>query len=405
MEVSVKSGQYSKAVKKRPAFLSEDFTENKVQLVRGGRRYFDLLKSMIRRAQETIHLQTYIYDDDETGQEIAGELIKAAKRNVKVFLLVDGFASQSMSQSFINYLREGGVNFRFFEPILRSKYFYFGRRLHHKMMVVDTQCAVVGGINISNRYNDWNGIRAWLDFALYVEGKVAKELCVLAYKTWKGFPQKMGLTPCEQTKTYYNIDPDETSFVRMRRNDWVRRKKQVSASYIELLKEARHEITILCSYFLPPHEFLYHLLRAARRGVKIKVIVAGRSDVQIAKRAERFIYEGLLKNNIEIYEYQKTILHGKLAVCDNKWFVIGSYNVNKISAYASIELNLDVYDPVVAEQTNKMLQNIIEEDCIPITSEWLEKRKNIFQRFIEWTSYQIVRALFYLFTFYFKQHA
>ncbi len=405
MEVSLKPGQYNYRVKTRPVFLSKDFTENKVSLLRGGKEYFDLLKRMIRRAQKTIHLQTYIYNDDETGQDIAGELIKAAKRNVNVFLLVDGFASQSMPQSFIDYLREGGVHFRFFEPILKSKYFYFGRRLHHKMMVVDGQCAVVGGINISNRYNDWKGQPAWLDFALYVEGKVAKELCVLGYKTWKGFPKKMGLTPCELEKDYYNMDPREISFVRMRRNDWVRRKNQISASYIELLKNTRQEITILCSYFLPGHEFLYHLIRAARRGVKVKVIVAGRSDVQIAKRAERFIYEGLLKSNIEIYEYQKTVLHGKLTVCDNKWLTIGSYNVNNISAHASIELNLDVYDPVVAEHTNEMLQTIVKEDCIRITNEWLRKKENIFQKFIQWISYGIVRFLFFLFTFYFKHRA
>ena len=405
MEISLKSGQYNQHVKKRPAFLPEDFTENKVLLIRGGRGYFDLLKRMISRAQKTIHLQTYIYDDDETGLDIAAELIKAAKRNVNVFLLVDGFASQSMSQSFINYLRDGGVNFRFFEPILKSKYFYFGRRLHHKMMVVDGESAVVGGINISNRYNDWNGQAAWLDFALYVEGKAAKELCVLGYKTWKGFPNKMGLTPCEPEADHFTMDTGDTSFVRMRRNDWVRRKNQISTSYIELLKNARQELTILCSYFLPGREFLDHLIRAARRGVKIKVIAAGRSDVQVAKHAERFIYEDLLKNNIEIYEYQKTVLHGKLTVCDSKWLTIGSYNVNNISAHATIELNLDVYDPVVAEHANEMLQTIVKEDCIRITSEWLKKRESIFQRLIQWISYGIVRFLFYLFTFYFKQRA
>jgi cardiolipin synthase len=135
------------------------------------------------------------------------------------------------------------------------------------------------------------------------------------------------------------------------------------------------------------------------------VIAAGRSDVQVAKHAERFIYEDLLKNNIEIYEYQKTVLHGKLTVCDSKWLTIGSYNVNNISAHATIELNLDVYDPVVAEHANEMLQTIVKEDCIRITSEWLKKRESIFQRLIQWISYGIVRFLFYLFTFYFKQRA
>jgi len=399
MEVTIKSRS-----KKRPIFLPEDFTENMVKLVRGGREYFELLKTMIGKAQETIHLQTYIYDDDETGQDIAAELINAAKRNVKVFLLVDGFASQSMSQSFISYLREGGVNFRFFEPVFRSKYFYFGRRLHHKMMVIDGKCAIVGGVNIANRYNDRDEQSAWLDFALYVEGDIAKELCVLGYKTWKGFPSVMGITPCEEEKIYFNIDPEEKGFVRMRRNDWVRRKNQISSSYIEMLRNAKREIIVLCSYFLPGHEFLYHLIRAARRGVKIKVIMAGRSDVTIAKQAERFIYEDLLKNDIEIYEYQKTVLHGKLTVCDNKWLTIGSYNVNNISAYASIELNLEVYDPIIAEQASEMLRTIVTEDCIRITEELLQKRNNVFQRFIQWASYEVIRSLFYLFTFYFKQH-
>jgi len=272
------------------------------------------------------------------------------------------------------------------------------------MMVIDGKCAIVGGINICNRYNDQDGQPAWLDFALYVEGDIAKELCVLGFKTWKGFPRIMGLTPCEEKKIYFNIDPEEKAFVRMRRNDWVRRKNQISSSYIEILRNAKEEIIILCSYFLPGHEFLYHLIRAARRGVKIKVIVAGRSDVTMAKQAERFIYDGLLKNDIEIYEYQQTVLHGKLTVCDNKWLTIGSYNVNNISAYASIELNLDVYDPIIAEQTNDMLQTILKEDCIRITKELLEKRNNIFQRFIQWASYEVIRSLFYLFTFYFKQH-
>jgi cardiolipin synthase len=212
----------------------------------------------------------------------------------------------------------------------------------------------------------------------------------------------MGLTPCETKKIYFNID-GEKSLVRMRRNDWVRRKKQISASYLEMLKNAKEEITILCSYFLPGHEFLNHLIRASRRGVKIKIIVAGMSDVRIAKQAERFIYDDLLRNNIEIYEYQKTVLHGKLTVCDNKWLTIGSYNLNNISAYASIELNLDVYDPAFARQTNEMLQTIAKEDCIRVTKEWMQKKENFIQKFIQWSSYEIIRFLFYLFTFYFKQ--
>jgi cardiolipin synthase len=400
MELAVKA-----RLKRRPGHLSKDFTENKVRLVHGGREYFGLLKELINGAKETIHLQTYIYDDDETGKEIGDALIAAARRNVTVHLLADGYASQTMSQSFINHLRESGVNFRFFEPIFKSRYFYFGRRLHHKILVVDTRYAIVGGINISNRYNDCNDETAWLDFALYVEGKIARELCVLCYKTWTGFPRVMGITPCERKKLYFDIEMEDKSFARMRRNDWVRGKNQISSSHIEMLKNARREVTILCSYFLPGREIRNHLIRAAHRGVRVRVIMAGRSDVKIAKQAERFIYKDLLNNNIEIFEYQKTILHGKITVCDNRWLTIGSYNVNNISAYASIELNLDVYDRVFAEEVSDMLQKIASEDCIRITKEWVEKKANVFERIIQWTSYEIIRFIFYLFTFYFKQRA
>jgi cardiolipin synthase len=400
MEVALKRQR-----KSRPVFLSKEFTENKVELIHGGREYFDLLKKMISEAKESIHLQAYIYDDDETGKEIGDALIAAARRNVTVFLLVDGYASQSVSQSFINDLREGGVNFRFFEPIFKSKYFYFGRRLHHKMIVVDGKYAVVGGINISNRYNDLACEPAWLDFALYVEGAIAKELCVLCYKTWKGFPRIMGITPCETKNLKFDIEQEEKSFVRMRRNDWVRGKNQISSSYIEMLKNAKKQVTILCSYFLPGREIRNQLIRAANRGVRIKVIMAGRSDVKIAKQAERFICKDLLDHNIQIYEYQRTILHGKITVCDKEWLTIGSYNVNNISAYASIELNLDVYDPAFASEVNDILQRIAEEDCIRITKEWLERKENIFERIIQWASYEVIRFIFYLFTFYFKQRA
>lgn len=376
---------------------------NKVKLVRGGKEYFDLLLQMIGQAKDTIHLQTYIYENDETGTRVAHALKAAAQRKVQVYLMADGYASQVMSQKFIDDLRAAGVNFRFFETIFRSKYFYFGRRLHHKLLVVDTRYALVGGLNISDRYNDLPGRPAWLDFALFAEGEIAKELCVLCWKTWKGFPSVMGLTPCEVEPLKFEIKPEESCLVRMRRNDWVRRKNQISRSYIEMLQNAESEITILCSYFLPGRVMKRNLMRAVNRGVKIKVILAGLSDVMVAKRAERFIYDWLLRNKIEIYEYQGNVLHGKVAVCDKKWLTIGSYNVNNLSAYVSIELNLDVHNPSFACHVEETLEGIIKEKCVQFTKEKLIKSTNLLKQFFRWCSYQIIKIGFYLFTFYFRQ--
>lgn len=387
-----------------PKASTEYSAQNKVQLIKGGKQYFDLLLQLIQSARESIHLQTYIYDDDETGVLVAEALKAAVKRKVQVHLIADGYASQVMSQKFIDDLRNAGVHFKMFETVFRSRHFYFGRRLHHKVAVIDARFALVGGVNISNRYNDMPGNPAWLDFALYVEGEIARELCVLCWKTWYGFPSKMKITPCEEKEIDYKINSGEACLVRMRREDWVRRKTQVSRTYIEMLRDARSHVTILCSYFLPGRTIRRLLSNASRRGVKIKVITAGRSDVMMAKYAERWLYDWLLRNKIELFEYQKNILHGKIAVCDSAWMTVGSYNVNNISAYASIELNLDVKDAAFAKETEILLENIIRNDCIPISKELHIRRKNIIKQFVRWLSYQFIRTVFYLFTFYFKQN-
>lgn len=377
---------------------------NQVKLIRGGKAYFDLLEQLISKATDTIHLQVYIYDEDDTGRRIAGALMEAARRNVKVYLMADGYASQSFSGAFIQQLTEAGINFRFFEPLFKSNNFYFGRRLHHKMVVIDTAIALVGGINISNHYNDMPGEPAWLDFALLTEGDIVKELCVLCWKTWKGYKPFTGVSFCEQPTTMPEITANELADVRMRRNDWVRQKNQISKTYIEMMVEAESHISILCSYFLPGNVIRRNIRRAVNRGVKVKVIMAGKSDLVVAKNAERFLYDWLLRNKVEIYEYQNNILHGKIAVCDGEWMTIGSYNVNDISAYASVELNLDVKNPAFAKQVEQTLDEIILADCIPVTLESHRRTKNVLKQFFRWVSYELFRLGFYAFTFYFKQN-
>lgn len=129
--------------------VSQFGARNKIKLIRGGKEYFNLLLYLIKNTTDSIHLQTYIYDDDVTGWLIADALKAAAKINISVYLLADAFASHVMSQNFIDELRKSGIHFRFFEPFFKSNLFYFGRRMHHKVFVTDAKFAVVGGINIA----------------------------------------------------------------------------------------------------------------------------------------------------------------------------------------------------------------------------------------------------------------
>jgi cardiolipin synthase A/B len=381
--------------------VSAKFTgQNQVQLVRGGRDYFNMLYRLIKEARETIHLQTYIFDDDETGQAVADALIEAAGRKVAVYVLIDGYASRHISREFVARIRQSGVCLRFFEPLFKSSNFYFGRRLHHKIFVADAMHSLLGGVNISNRYNDMDDEPAWLDFALYAHGQVARELCVLCSNTWRGFKTSVTIPECPTFPTRSNLS--KSSLVSIRRNDWARGRNQISNSYMRMFRRASSHIIIISSYFLPGERFRRSLKRAVKRGVKVTVVVAGYSDVLIAKNAEKFIYDWLLRNNIEIYEVQDRVLHAKVASCDGRWMTIGSYNVNDISAHASIEANVDIEDPAFVQDAERLFREIIRTECQQVTATRHLQTKNIFRQFRRWLAYQSIRVLLFLFTFYFK---
>jgi cardiolipin synthase len=170
-----------------------------------------------------------------------------------------------------------------------------------------------------------------------------------------------------------------------------------------MLRNAQDHVFIMSPYFIPGTEITKKMRAAAARGVKITLILSGISDVPLAKSAERFMYAWLLRHQIQIYEYQPNVLHGKLASYDGTWFTIGSYNVNNLSAYASIELNLDVLSARIALDVEKQLQRIITDDCIQITLEKLNASTKLFEKLQWWLSYQLMRASLYVTTFYFRQ--
>ena len=376
---------------------------NKAGLIRAGNEYFTLLLQLINSAQHSIHLQIYIYDDDETGLMIGEAMMNAARRKVQVYFIADGYASQEMSKSFIARLRNAGIHFKYFEPLFKTYHFYFGRRMHHKVVVIDGKHALVGGINITNRYNDMPGMPAWMDFALYVQGEAAVQLFHLCNGMWENFAVKTIGLPADIEDFLKGIPEKEYCSVRVRINDWVRYKNQVWRSYFELFNHSGKSIIIMCSYFLPGWELLRRLSKAAKRGVQIKIILAGPSDVMIAKNAERYLYSWMLKNNIEIYEYQPNVLHAKIAVTDGHWVTIGSYNINNISAHASIELNLDVRNKLFAQKVQYLMDNIIEQDCIRITAENYKNATGFFKRLWQKASYFFIKIVLNVFTFYFKR--
>jgi cardiolipin synthase len=180
-------------------------------------------------------------------------------------------------------------------------------------------------------------------------------------------------------------------------------RNEISASYMEMFRNAHREIIIMSSYFIPSLFFRNNIIKALKKGVKIKLILAGISDVGIAKHAERYLYRWALRHGIELYEYKHNILHGKIAVADGKIVTIGSYNINDISALASIELNLDVEDLAFSTVVHQELMKIIDNDCSRISPISIIRFYHPIERLLQWISYETVRLLFTLFTFYFAK--
>lgn len=376
---------------------------NKTELVWGGNKYFDLLGRLIGNAHTCIHLQYYIFEDDDIGTYIGNLLMQAAQRGVKVYFIADGYASRNLKASFIRELRRSGVYFSYFEPLFRSHKFYFGRRLHHKVVVVDGAEAIVGGVNVSDRYNDSPARKAWLDMAVYIKGDTAGELDKVCSGLWnKSFSQPMAYPVSITEQQLWQNNGRQVS-VRIRRNDWVNREMQIWKSYSDLFSNARKEIIAISSYFLPGWKLRKQMRTAARRGVTISIVVAGRSDVKIAKQAERFLYKWMFETGIRVFEYQKNILHAKAAVADKKFMTIGSYNINNISSYASIELNLDIRNTPFVSRVQKELENLIDKDCIEILPESYSTETSWILQIWQRLCYEVIKIVFYLFTFYFRQ--
>ena len=326
-------------------------------------------------------------------------LERAAERKVNVYLVLDGYASRHFDEDAILRLQACGIHFRWFEPLFRTRSFYFGRRMHHKVMVADGRYALIGGINIGNRYNKFNSEPPWLDWAVRFEGEAALEAHFRCLELW---PEKEVAMMPVMPVFHVNGRSIRDCLIRLRVNDWVGKRYQITRSYLELMHRVRREAVFLCSYFIPGHLFRHHLLKALKRGVKVKLILTGRSDVPLAKPAEQFLYPWLLRHGVEIYENHHTVVHGKLAVFDGQWVTIGSYNLNNISANASVELNADIRDTEFGSKVTSVLSSVMKEECIRIDRQDYHKKIYWWTTLQQRIAYEVVRSMVWLFTFYFK---
>ena len=365
---------------------------NRITLLQNGEAYFPAIETAIDQAQHEIFLETYIYEDDAVGQQIASALERATRRGVMVHLLIDGYGSQDLAQSMLERLRASGVNTRIFRPKISPWTFRRRRlrRLHRKIVVVDREIAFVGGINIiADRATP--DLPPRYDFAVAVEGPLVDVIRHSSQRLWSAVSWRH----CRKRGNSGKPLPDSTftggeirAAFLMRDN--FHHRRDIEAAYLQAIEAAKDEIILAHAYFLPGRHFRRALKRAAERGVRVVLLLQGKMEYLLEYFASRALYGNLLTAGIEIYEYRTTFLHAKVAVIDGHWATVGSSNIDPFSLLLSNEANVAVEDETFSAALSESLKGIMATDGFRIMPDrW--KQQPLRLRFFSWLCYSLLR--------------
>jgi cardiolipin synthase len=369
---------------------------NQVTLLRNGEEYFPALEAAIDGASHEVHLQTYIYEADEVGQRIGNALKHAAGRGVTVCLLLDGFGSKDLPKAYVEELQAAGVNVMFYRPKISPWTFKRNRlrRLHCKLAVIDGCIAFVGGINIIDDFNvpgDKSAPR--IDYAVRVEGKLLNPILSRVRRLWRRIAwihllEQPSDNPTPGLLSPHSMEGVSAAFLI---RDNVLHRRDIEHAYLAAIARAKSEIIIANAYFLPGRHFRHALISAARRGVRVKLLLQGRMEYLLMFATHSF-YSMFLGHGIEIYEYRKSFMHSKVAVIDSKWATVGSSNIDPFSLLLAREANVVVQDEAFATELRLDIERGIEEGASQIKLEpW--QRGHIFKRAVSWAMYGVMRLM------------
>ena len=367
---------------------------NQITLLRGGEEYFPALVTAIENSSQTIYLQTYIYELDKAGISIGTALKQAALKGVAVNILLDGFGCKDMPKTYLREFENAGVQVMFYRPKISPWTLKKDRlrRMHRKIAVVDNKIAFVGGINIIDDYNVPDNTPPRIDYAVRIEGTLLPSIASSIQKLWR----RISLSHLKPANTNDKISTNKVELTATKgvdaafvlRDNLIHRR-DIENAYLSAINTAKSEIIIANAYFVPGRRFRQALLRAAKRGVKIELLLQGRMEYFLMFATHAF-YSLFLKNGIEIYEYRKSFMHCKVAVIDGRWATVGSSNIDPFSMLLAREANIIVLDTAFANELRTEIHNSIREGAHHVSAqEWLQG--NLLKRFLSWLTYGVVR--------------
>jgi cardiolipin synthase len=330
---------------------------NTIELLENGEQYYPAVFEAIAQARTEVLIETFILFEDKVGLQLKDVLVAAARRGVSVDVLVDGFGSPDLSDDYLRELAEAGVRLRVFDQqprlfgVIRANLF---RRMHRKIVVVDGATAFVGGINFSADHLGDYGPEAKQDYAVRLRGPVAERIRAYVREQFRPAQPAPALPPAQIAG-----DADVLFVYRDNRHH----RDDIERQYRAAIRSARREVIIANAYFFPGYRLLKTLRQAARRGVRVRLILQGQPDMAIVKTAAGTLHRRLLNAGVEIHEYTERPLHGKVALVDDRWATVGSSNLDPLSLSLNLEANVITRDPDFVAGLKQELEQLMCEHC------------------------------------------
>jgi len=368
---------------------------NRLTLLENGAEYFPALIAAMDAARHEIHLESYIFVADASGRAVAAALMRAARRGVVTRVLLDGFGSRVLAPELLNSLRGTGVEVLFYRPgygLLRPRRSRL-RRMHRKLAVVDARIGFVGGLNVTDDHANRNLAAPREDFAVEVRGPLVADIHAAARRLWLLLEwSRIGLRRGEDTWIKADTRAVGEQRAEFLTRDTLHRRRAIERAYLKAIGHAREEILIANAYFLPGRRFRQALAQAARRGVRVILVMQGHTDHRLYHAASRALYRFFLENGMEVYEYHASELHAKAAVIDAHWATVGSSNIDPFSLLLAREANLVSHDPAFAQTLRDRILRACDQGAHRIHRQaW--SHIPWYLRLASWLAYGLVRGL------------
>jgi cardiolipin synthase len=327
---------------------------NKVKLLLNGEEKFPELMACLENAKHHIHMEYYIYEQDEIGSAIIELLIKKASEGVEVRFIYDDFGSPTIKKKIEKRMREAGIEIH---PFFKVHFYLLANRInyrnHRKIVVIDGKTAFTGGINVCDKYiNNKREKLFWRDTHLRIDGPGVYYLQYIFLADWSFCCSK----PPKIDKQYFAelVPQKEDTYVQVVSSGPNSDQPAVLFSILQAIYLAKKEIIITTPYFIPGDNIMDALRIAASSGLSVKLLVPGISDSRIVNAASKANYYELLRAGVEIYLYQRGFVHAKTMVTDGKLSMIGTANMDYRSFELNFEVNAIVYDVAFAEQLRQV---------------------------------------------------